>query len=118
MNLSVRTVIFPPNLTFPPMCFPMGNTAGMMLLPSISTGGALPFLTPQKADLTVGFEANIIENHDEPRGATHYLPAHARNEAGVKMLAATYFYCAEFLYLSGTGNRHDKLCPKRYFRIR
>lgn len=45
----------------------------------------------QKADLTVGFEANIIENHDEPRGATHYLPAHARNEAGVKMLAATYF---------------------------
>ena len=44
----------------------------------------------QKADLTVGFEANIIENHDEPRGATHYLPAHARNEAGVKMLAATY----------------------------
>ena len=39
----------------------------------------------QKADLTVGFEANIIENHDEPRGATHYLPAHARNEAGVKM---------------------------------
>ena len=32
----------------------------------------------QKADLTVGFEANIIENHDEPRGATHYLPAHAR----------------------------------------
>ncbi len=24
-------------------------------------------------------------------GATHYLPAHARNEAGVKMLAATYF---------------------------
>lgn len=45
----------------------------------------------QKVDLTVGFEANIIENHDEPRGATHYLPAHARNEAGVKMLAATYF---------------------------
>lgn len=45
----------------------------------------------QKADLTVGFEANIIENHDEPRGATHYLPAHTRNEAGVKMLAATYF---------------------------
>ena len=45
----------------------------------------------QKADLTVGFEANIIENHDEPRGATHYLPAHARNETGVKMLAATYF---------------------------
>ena len=28
----------------------------------------------------------IIENHDEPRGATHYLPEHARNDAGKKML--------------------------------
>lgn len=32
------------------------------------------------------FKANIIENHDEPRGATHYLPEHARNDAGKKML--------------------------------
>lgn len=30
--------------------------------------------------------ANIIENHDEPRGASRYLPAHARNKEGVKML--------------------------------
>ena len=29
-----------------------------------------------------GFAANIIENHDEPRGASRYLPEHARNEAG------------------------------------
>ena len=35
---------------------------------------------------TCGLEANIIENHDEPRGATHYLPEHARNDAGKKML--------------------------------
>ena len=30
--------------------------------------------------------ANIIENHDEPRGASRYLPAHAQNDAGKKML--------------------------------
>lgn len=36
-----------------------------------------------------GFAANIIENHDEPRGASRYLPKHAQNEAGKKMLATT-----------------------------
>ena len=34
----------------------------------------------------VGFLANIIENHDEPRGSSRYLPEHARNEQGMKML--------------------------------
>lgn len=33
-----------------------------------------------------GFLANIIENHDEPRGASTYLPEYAQNEDGVKML--------------------------------
>ncbi|MDD6043664.1 MAG: alpha-glucosidase, partial [Eubacteriaceae bacterium] len=33
-----------------------------------------------------GFEANIIENHDEPRGASRFLPAYAQNREGVKML--------------------------------
>lgn len=37
----------------------------------------------------VAFEANIIENHDEPRGASRFLPAHAQNENGKKMLATT-----------------------------
>ena len=36
--------------------------------------------------LDIGFLANIIENHDEPRGVNRYLPKHARNEAGFKML--------------------------------
>ncbi len=36
-----------------------------------------------------GVAANIIENHDEPRGASRYLPEHARNEAGKKMLGTT-----------------------------
>ena len=33
-----------------------------------------------------GFKANIIENHDEPRGVSRYLPEYARNPAGIKML--------------------------------
>lgn len=32
------------------------------------------------------FLANIIENHDEPRGASRYLPKYAQNPAGKKML--------------------------------
>lgn len=33
-----------------------------------------------------GFEANIIENHDEPRGVSRFLPEYARNPKGIKML--------------------------------
>ncbi len=33
-----------------------------------------------------GFEANIIENHDEPRGASRFLPEYAVNPDGIKML--------------------------------
>lgn len=33
-----------------------------------------------------GFEANIIENHDEPRGVSRFLPEYARNPEGTKML--------------------------------
>ena len=34
----------------------------------------------------VGFEANIIENHDEPRGVSRFLPDYAQNVDGAKML--------------------------------
>ncbi len=34
----------------------------------------------------VGFLANIIENHDEPRGVNRYLPDYAQNQDGTKML--------------------------------
>lgn len=34
----------------------------------------------------VGFMANIIENHDEPRGISRFLPDYARTDAGTKML--------------------------------
>lgn len=36
-----------------------------------------------------GFEANIIENHDEPRGASRYLPEYAQTPKGIKMLGTT-----------------------------
>ena len=34
-----------------------------------------------------GFKANIIENHDEPRGVSRFLPAYAQTPEGTKMLA-------------------------------
>lgn len=40
----------------------------------------------QKQCLDVGFLANIIENHDEPRGSSRFLPEYAQNEMGMKML--------------------------------
>ena len=47
-------------------------------------------MASQKKMHDIGFLSNIIENHDEPRGASRYLPAHAQNEMGKKMLATTY----------------------------
>lgn len=44
-------------------------------------------LHSQKECEDVGFMANIIENHDEPRGESRYIPEYARNETGKKMLA-------------------------------
>ena len=39
----------------------------------------------------IGFMANIIENHDEPRGVSHYLPAGEHSEAAKKMLGGLNF---------------------------
>lgn len=41
----------------------------------------------QEAIQDIGFYANVIENHDEPRGASHYLPEGEVSDAGKKMLA-------------------------------
>lgn len=41
----------------------------------------------QKAMKNVGFLSNIIENHDEPRGVSHYLPDDDINNTSKKMLA-------------------------------
>ncbi len=39
----------------------------------------------------IGFLSNIIENHDEPRGASHYIPQNDISVVSKKMLAGIYF---------------------------
>ena len=39
----------------------------------------------------VGFYSNIIENHDEPRGVSHYLPEGENSDAAKKMLGGLNF---------------------------
>ena len=48
------------------------------------------FATQKKIGDT-GFISNIIENHDEPRGVSRYLPEGEADPAGKKLLAAMYF---------------------------
>jgi oligo-1,6-glucosidase len=45
----------------------------------------------QKKIGDIGFYSTIIENHDEPRGASRYLTPEMRTEAGKKGLATVYF---------------------------
>ena len=45
----------------------------------------------QRRVADVGFLSNIIENHDEPRGVSHYLPPEGRNDAGKKLLGGLSF---------------------------
>lgn len=42
----------------------------------------------QESVKNIGFLANVIENHDEPRGVSHYLPEGECCDDGKKMLAA------------------------------
>ena len=45
----------------------------------------------QKQMQHVGFPANIIENHDEPRGVSRYIPASDLSDTSKKMLAVVSF---------------------------
>lgn len=45
----------------------------------------------QEQSAGIGFLSNIIENHDEPRGVSRYLPEGERTLAGKKLLAGLYF---------------------------
>lgn len=45
----------------------------------------------QKRVGDIGFLSNIIENHDEPRGVSHYIPAGETSPYSKKMLAVMYF---------------------------
>ena len=60
----------------------------------------------------VGFLSNIIENHDEPRGVSHYLPEGERSDAAKKLLGGLNFLLRglPFLYQGqelGMENRTD-----------
>lgn len=48
------------------------------------------FASQEKA-WDVGFLSNIIENHDQPRGVSHYLPEGEVNDTSKKMLATLHF---------------------------
>lgn len=41
----------------------------------------------QKEVEDIGMYANILENHDEPRAASRFLPPYAQNEKGIKAIA-------------------------------
>lgn len=47
--------------------------------------------TAQKKFNDVGFVSNIIENHDEPRGVSRYIPEGDQSVVSKKMLATVYF---------------------------
>ena len=48
--------------------------------------------TAQKKFNDVGFVSNIIENHDEPRGVSRYIPEGDQSVVSKKMLATVYFF--------------------------
>ncbi|WP_349669768.1 alpha-glucosidase [Lacrimispora sp.] len=48
------------------------------------------FDSQERAD-GIGFLSNIIENHDEPRGVSRYIPEGECSDAAKKMLATLYF---------------------------
>ena len=45
----------------------------------------------QKEYDDIGFVSNLIENHDEPRGVSRYIPEGDQSPTSKKMLAALYF---------------------------
>ena len=46
----------------------------------------------QKKIGSIGFISNIIENHDEPRGVSRYIPEGEASPTAKKMLALLYFF--------------------------
>lgn len=58
------------------------------------------FFASQRRVADVGFLSNILENHDEPRGVSFFLPPEGRSETGKKLLGALSFFLRglPFLY--------------------
>lgn len=62
------------------------NMDGMMHHLQTSKNGVKQSPHSQLRVQKCGLEANIIENHDEPRGVSRFLPDYAQNPTGAKML--------------------------------
>ena len=57
----------------------------------------------------IGFLSNIIENHDEPRGVSFYIPDGEVTPTSKKLLATMNVMLRGLpFHLSGTGNRYGK----------
>lgn len=46
----------------------------------------------QQETSEIGYLSNIIENHDEPRGVSHFIPPQDISDTSKKALAAAYFF--------------------------
>ena len=80
-------------------------------LPTAEEYKQAAFRTQARA-ASIGFYSNIIENHDEPRGVSHYLPQGERSDAAKKLLGGLNFLLRglPFLYQGqeiGMENRTD-----------
>ena len=77
----------------------------------------------------VGFEANIIENHDEPRGVSRFLPDYAQNADGAKMLGTVsvllrgipFIYQGQEIGIQNARwnsvDEFDDICTKDQYRV-
>ena len=68
----------------------------------------------QKEAEGTGFLCNIIENHDEPRGVSHYLPEGERSVAAKKMLGGLNFLLRglPFLYQGQEIGMENTRCER------
>lgn len=77
----------------------------------------------------VGFEANIIENHDEPRGVSRFLQDYAQNADGAKMLGTVsvllrgipFIYQGQEIGMQNAGwnsvDEFDDISTKDQYRV-
>lgn len=80
----------------------IGDTGKGWIDKSLITGEAYKsalFNAHKRVD-GIGFLSNIIENHDQPRGVSRYIPATDISDTSKKMIAGSYFFMPglPFLY--------------------
>ncbi|SEA83067.1 oligo-1,6-glucosidase [Pseudobutyrivibrio sp. ACV-2] len=80
----------------------LGTNENGWMDPSLITGEAYKnaIFAAHKRVEGIGFLSNIIENHDQPRGVSRYIPASDLSDKSKKMIAGSYFFIPglPFLY--------------------